>query len=48
MNVFVDALDEAGAESAQQLATYFHRLIDRAAKRAQPFKFASHVDTILS
>ncbi|KAJ5537703.1 hypothetical protein N7494_007182 [Penicillium frequentans] len=31
VNVFVDALDEAGAESAQQLAAYFHRLIDRAA-----------------
>ncbi|KAJ5148974.1 hypothetical protein N7448_000552 [Penicillium atrosanguineum] len=31
--IFVDALDEAGAESAQQLAAYFHRLIDRAEKR---------------
>ncbi|KAJ5548418.1 hypothetical protein N7513_005652 [Penicillium frequentans] len=30
VTVFVDALDEAGAESAQQLATYFHRLIDLA------------------
>ncbi|KAJ5346952.1 uncharacterized protein N7506_000205 [Penicillium brevicompactum] len=30
--VFVDALDEAGAQSAQQLAEYFHRLVDRAAK----------------
>ncbi|KAJ6115306.1 hypothetical protein N7486_001084 [Penicillium sp. IBT 16267x] len=30
VTVFVDALDEAGAESAQQLATYFHWLIDRA------------------
>lgn len=30
--IFVDALDEAGAESAQQLATYFHRLIGRAGK----------------
>ncbi|CAG8905492.1 unnamed protein product [Penicillium egyptiacum] len=32
VTVFVDALDEAGAESAQQLAAYFHRLIDRAEK----------------
>ncbi|CAI7652513.1 unnamed protein product [Penicillium manginii] len=32
--VFIDALDEAGAESAQQLAAYFHRLIDRAGKVA--------------
>ncbi|CAG8074305.1 unnamed protein product [Penicillium salamii] len=31
--VFVDALDEAGAKSAQQLAGYFHRLIDRAEKK---------------
>ena len=30
VTVFIDALDEAGAESAQQLAAYFHRLIDRA------------------
>ncbi|KAJ5935926.1 hypothetical protein N7454_005224 [Penicillium verhagenii] len=30
--IFVDALDEAGAESAQQLAAYFHRLIDRAGR----------------
>ncbi|KAJ5919300.1 hypothetical protein N7466_010243 [Penicillium verhagenii] len=30
VKVFVDALDEAGAESAQQLAAYFHRLVDRA------------------
>ncbi|KAJ5659608.1 hypothetical protein N7507_006059 [Penicillium longicatenatum] len=30
VTVFVDALDEAGAESAQQVAAYFHRLIDRA------------------
>jgi hypothetical protein len=28
--VFVDALDEAGAESAQQLAGYFHKLSERA------------------
>jgi ankyrin repeat protein/adenylate kinase family enzyme len=28
--IFVDALDEAGAESAQKLAAYFHRLVDRA------------------
>ncbi|KAJ5640058.1 uncharacterized protein N7484_007920 [Penicillium longicatenatum] len=33
VTVFVDALDEAGAESAQQLTTYFHRLIDRAGKK---------------
>ncbi|KAJ9484874.1 hypothetical protein VN97_g8488, partial [Penicillium thymicola] len=31
--VFVDALDEAGAQSAQQLAGYFHRLVDRAEKK---------------
>ncbi|CAI7647155.1 unnamed protein product [Penicillium bialowiezense] len=31
VTVFVDALDETGAESARQLAAYFHRLIDRAA-----------------
>ncbi|CAI7636213.1 unnamed protein product, partial [Penicillium palitans] len=31
--IFVDALDEAGAESAQHLAAYFHRLIDRAEKQ---------------
>lgn len=31
--IFVDALDEAGAESAQHLAAYFHRLIDRAEKK---------------
>lgn len=30
--IFVDALDETGAESAQQLAAYFNRLLDRAAK----------------
>ncbi|OQD59911.1 hypothetical protein PENPOL_c019G03493 [Penicillium polonicum] len=30
--IFVDALDEAGAESAQHLAAYFHRLINRAEK----------------
>ncbi|KAJ5624882.1 hypothetical protein N7510_001191 [Penicillium lagena] len=33
VTVFVDALDEAGTESAQQLAAYFHRLIDRAEKK---------------
>ncbi|KAJ5588636.1 hypothetical protein N7537_011314 [Penicillium hordei] len=32
VTVFVDALDEAGTESAQQLAAYFHRLISRAEK----------------
>ncbi|CAI7642316.1 unnamed protein product, partial [Penicillium viridicatum] len=32
VTVFVDALDETGAESARQLAAYFHRLINRAAK----------------
>ncbi|CAI7576728.1 unnamed protein product, partial [Penicillium glandicola] len=32
VTVFVDALDETGAESARQLAAYFHRLITRAAK----------------
>jgi NACHT domain. len=31
--IFVDALDEAGAEPAQKLAAYFHRLIDRADKK---------------
>ncbi|CAG8059427.1 unnamed protein product [Penicillium salamii] len=30
--VFVDALDEVGAKSAQQLAGYFHRLVDHAEK----------------
>ncbi|KAJ5773049.1 hypothetical protein N7457_007945 [Penicillium paradoxum] len=33
VTVFVDALDETGAESAQKLAGYFHRLIDRAEKK---------------
>ncbi|KAJ5346185.1 hypothetical protein N7452_004189 [Penicillium brevicompactum] len=33
VTVFVDALDETGTESAQQLAAYFHQLINRAAKR---------------
>ncbi|KAJ5999409.1 hypothetical protein N7451_007219 [Penicillium sp. IBT 35674x] len=33
VTIFVDALDEAGAESAQQLATYFHRLVDRAGRK---------------
>jgi hypothetical protein len=33
VTVFVDALDETRAESAQQLAAYFHRLIERAAKK---------------
>ncbi|CAI7633130.1 unnamed protein product [Penicillium crustosum] len=33
MTIFVDALDEAGAESAQQLAAYFQRLIDRAERK---------------
>ncbi|CAG8229848.1 unnamed protein product [Penicillium salamii] len=33
MTLFVDALDEAGAESAQRLAAYFHRLIDRAKQK---------------
>ncbi|KAJ5210149.1 hypothetical protein N7491_009957 [Penicillium cf. griseofulvum] len=33
VSVFVDALDETRAESAQQLAAYFHRLIDRAEKK---------------
>ncbi|PLB55548.1 ankyrin [Aspergillus steynii IBT 23096] len=31
--IFVDALDEAGAESARELAAYFHRLVDRADKK---------------
>ncbi|KAK5788083.1 hypothetical protein VI817_009041 [Penicillium citrinum] len=31
--VFVDALDEAGATSAQQLAEYFHRLVARAERK---------------
>lgn len=34
VTIFIDALDEAGAEFAQQLAAYFHRLIDRAGKAA--------------
>jgi hypothetical protein len=29
----VDALDEAGSESAQKLAAYFHRLVDRADRK---------------
>ncbi|CAG7953282.1 unnamed protein product [Penicillium salamii] len=33
VTLFVDALDEAGAESAQRLAAYFHRLIDRAKQK---------------
>ncbi|CAG8165381.1 unnamed protein product [Penicillium salamii] len=33
VTLFVDALDEAGAESARRLATYFHRLIDRAEQK---------------
>ncbi|KAJ5772329.1 hypothetical protein N7520_002858 [Penicillium odoratum] len=33
VNVFVDALDEAGAESAQLLADYFHRLVSEAKKK---------------
>ncbi|KAJ6095920.1 hypothetical protein N7486_006666 [Penicillium sp. IBT 16267x] len=33
VNVFVDALDEAGAESAQLLADYFHRLVGEAKKK---------------
>ncbi|KAJ5409044.1 hypothetical protein N7509_002927 [Penicillium cosmopolitanum] len=32
VRVFVDALDETGAESAPQLAAYFHRLSTRAEK----------------
>lgn len=28
--IFVDALDESGAESARQIAEYFHQLVDRA------------------
>ncbi|KAJ5408324.1 hypothetical protein N7509_002207 [Penicillium cosmopolitanum] len=34
VTISVDALDEAGAESAQQIAVYFNRLIDRAGKAA--------------
>ncbi|CAG8021013.1 unnamed protein product [Penicillium olsonii] len=30
VTVFVDALDEAGADSAQKLATYFHRILAQA------------------
>ncbi|CAG8942806.1 unnamed protein product [Penicillium salamii] len=33
ITVFVDALDESGAESAQQMAAYFHRLVDNAEER---------------
>jgi hypothetical protein len=32
VTVFVDALDETGAESAQEVAAYFHRLNDHAEK----------------
>ncbi|KAJ5894868.1 hypothetical protein N7495_006559 [Penicillium taxi] len=38
VTIFVDALDEAGAESAQWLAAYFHRLIDRAQRKALPLQ----------
>ncbi|CAG7956104.1 unnamed protein product [Penicillium salamii] len=33
VTLFVDALDEAGEDSARRLATYFHRLIDRAKQK---------------
>ncbi|KAJ5166670.1 uncharacterized protein N7482_005451 [Penicillium canariense] len=33
ITIFVDALDEAGTESAQRLVAYFHRVIDRADKQ---------------
>ncbi|KAJ6141206.1 hypothetical protein N7470_010102 [Penicillium chermesinum] len=36
--IFVDALDEAGAKSAQQLAAYFHRLVDYADKKKLPLQ----------
>ncbi|KAJ5298834.1 uncharacterized protein N7443_006954 [Penicillium atrosanguineum] len=32
VTMFIDALDETGTESAQQLAAYFHQLIDRSEK----------------
>lgn len=32
VTVFVDALDESGAESAQQMAAYFHQLVNNAEK----------------
>ncbi|KAJ5777404.1 hypothetical protein N7520_000650 [Penicillium odoratum] len=38
ITVFVDALDEAGADSAQKLAEYFHRLVDRAGRGKLPVK----------
>ncbi|KAJ5387866.1 hypothetical protein N7509_010407 [Penicillium cosmopolitanum] len=38
ITVFVDALDEAGAQSAQQIAVYFHRLVDRAAGKMLPLQ----------
>ncbi|KAJ5263817.1 hypothetical protein N7478_011422 [Penicillium angulare] len=40
--VFVDALDEAGAKSAQQLAGYFHRLVDRAEKKKLCIQVEDH------
>ena len=36
--VFVDALDEAGATSARQLAQYFHQLVDRAEEANLPLQ----------
>ncbi|CAG7926468.1 unnamed protein product [Penicillium olsonii] len=36
--VFVDALDEAGATSARQLAPYFHQLVDRAEEANLPLQ----------
>ncbi|CAI7668811.1 unnamed protein product [Penicillium manginii] len=38
VRVFVDALDETGAESAQKLASYFHRLSSRAGKEKLPLQ----------
>ncbi|KAJ5641885.1 hypothetical protein N7490_005885 [Penicillium lividum] len=38
VTIFVDALDEAGAESAQRLAAYFHRLTDLAEKKKLPIR----------
>jgi ankyrin repeat protein len=38
VRVFVDALDETGAESAQKLASYFHRLSTLAGKEKLPLQ----------
>ncbi|KAJ5973274.1 hypothetical protein N7481_010484 [Penicillium waksmanii] len=55
VRVFVDALDETGAESAQQLAAYFHRLSTRARKENKSASkiiiggdIATYIDDVLA